>query len=276
MRKAGGMVQLDTSEWGTFYGKLVDAFHIYLAGAAVLSKYQNKKGTGILSEAGAYALKAIIQDTIDGGPIHGVLIRKPTQDMFRAFKQEHGYFDTTAKFTGKMYQSIVATKRGDIWVVGVNKQATAQRIGWRNKRHGPKIKVEEYAAWVNDGTDVNPARPVFTNSIRYFISEKIPELKDLVEKSFRQVAKLKLTGWDGPSTAKGGVTGAMQIPGWDPDADFSQEQVNHAISQGDVGEGSDDRRLNSKYKKEVQQVSEDLRKWAEANGVDPITLKKIR
>lgn len=236
----GGMIQLDGRELGTFYGSLRDGFAQFMAAYATTSMWCTKSGSGLFSPLAAQELKQMIKDKMDGKspyPTHWDNIGVHQSKLKEAF----GYFGTPWKMTGSVYQNIVATNRNGKNIVGIDRRISVPQIGFGGKKkYRSKIKVERYAAWVEFGTKNQPERPLFTPAARYFISVRIPGLLELVDKTFKNVAKrVFVSDYVGKSTGMGdasnivGEASLRSLASSNPAADFvcSQSAVGGEIAQ---------------------------------------------
>jgi len=245
--KFGGLIELDLKEFGRFYGDLVTAFNSFKVVKLHMNKWVDRRGNGLLSALGASSLKALIKNTIDEVPGGAPTNFEPLSKDWLDFKDQDGSYDSPWKFTAGVYRNIVATKRSGVYIVGIDRRARVPKRGFGSYNRG-SVSVEKYAALVEYGHSQMPPRPLFSFCARYFLTQRIPEILELVEKSFLH-SKQGFESYAGSKYSIGemGGTNVKSVlgenvdvsRGMDPDKDFSEvllrdAQIGAALSGAGV------------------------------------------
>lgn len=269
---SGGLIQLDTKEFGRFYGDLVKAFNSIKVAKLHLNKWVDKNGNGLLSPLGASALKSMIKNTIDGTKGGAPTDFAPLHESWAEHKDRANYYNKPWKFTGGVYKNIVATNRSGTYVVGIDRRARVKKIGFGRYNKGT-ISVEKYASLVEFGHRNIPERPLFSTVARHFISERIPEVVELVKKSFLH-SKQAFEAYAGSSTSRGEMGGAVMknvlgenidvSKGMDPDKDFSEAVMRDA----QMGAALDKQGIDKKQSAEIEKRDkQETKSFLEKNNI---------
>jgi hypothetical protein len=261
------------NEFATFYEKLKIAWVQTCLASKVLRKYAGKNG--ILSPMAAVAVEKIIKSRMNGTSEFG----NDWDDVGHhqsKFKSEYSWRPNQYKMTASLYSNIKAIKRDGSWVVGVDRRAVVPQVGFRTyaknpRTKGKKIKVETYAAWNEFGNKNTPERNLFRSSAAHFIIKYVPELSDLVIKSFARVAKLRAAeDYQGKSTGMGDANSTMSsyTLGINPDGDFDQKALEDdmalQIAEGNLaGNGSNqimevDKQIGMETRETYNRIKEDV------------------
>jgi hypothetical protein len=286
--KQGGLIQLDMNEFSIFYEKLKIAWVQTCLASKVLRKYAGKNG--ILSPMAAVAVERIIKSKLEGTSE----FPNNWDDVGHhqsQFKFEHGWRPEQYKMTRSLYANIKSIKRDGVWVVGVDRRAVVPQVGFRTyaknpRTKGKKIKVETYAAWNEFGNKNTPERNLFRSSAAQFIIKYVPELLDLVIKSFARVAKFRAAeSYKGKSTGKGDVSNIISsytLGNRNPDSDFDGEaaenDVKLEVAMGKIsGDGSNQIRiLKEQDDRETKRPFAKISSGVDWGDLSPEAIKEIQ
>lgn len=190
-QKSGKKSSNVVSNAGQFYDELTDLYKYSVALAGVLAIWGSGGAKAMFPRSMAAKVRGVIHSTMDdpGGVGSADVNWEDNSDYYKRWKKEEGYGDKPWHLSGMTRAHIVKGRKISTgYVIGVDQRYRVPRISYGGT--SGKMKLEEYAAYMEYGTKNMVARPLFIPSFEKVIQEDYPKLIGLVNRSIERATKI--------------------------------------------------------------------------------------